>query len=196
MNPLYFHYHLYLRSRIAKTNPIARRIPPPASNKDMRNCDSPKYGPKNSAPKSNSAPTTTKTMLLLMTICLLLHVSHIHTSRLHQPITNGSQQNGVKRSNNTTKSIHPTNDNPFLCGNNTASRPQNGHCGVNGILSPLTCSLRLKMKLSEHYQNKAPSVNGVYSEVVINRCRRLASFAALPGNYSALSICALCSLSE
>jgi len=88
------------------------------------------------------------------------HAAHFHSSSLHPSMTKGSQQSGKQTISNAAKSTHPPVDNLFLTRKGTPSWPQNGHFDVSGILlSPLTCSLRMKIKLSEHYQSKAFTVN-------------------------------------
>jgi hypothetical protein len=80
-------------------------------------------------------------------------------------MTKGSQQSGKQQISIAAKKIHPPVDNLFFTGRGIPSWPQNGHFDDNGILLlPLSCGLRLKIKLSEHYQNKASSVNGVNLE--------------------------------
>jgi hypothetical protein len=111
-------------------------------------------------------------------------------------MTKGSQQSGKQLTSNTAKSTHPPVDNRFFTKKGNPSWPQNGHCGVNGILlTPFTCRFRMKIKSSEHYQSEAVSVNG--SNHGGGNPHLDSTFCAvLTAPHSALSICALCNLSE
>lgn len=125
------------------------------------------------------------------------HEGHVHTSCLQPSITNGSQQIGKQQSSKTANKTHPPVDNPFFCMKGAASWPQNGHCGVKDV----HLSYQLKSKVNEMYQRKTLSVNW-YKNCQESRAPKASASGAplgrrgTPEAHSALSICALCSLSE
>jgi hypothetical protein len=70
---------------------------------------------------------------------LIPHCGHFHSSSLHPSMTKGSQQSGKQPTSNTAKSTHPPVDKRFFTKKGNPSWPQNGHCGVNGILLSHGC---------------------------------------------------------